>query len=529
MLEFEKETHSIKDAVIYARVSSIAQVKKGQGAESQATYCRQYAQWKGYAIHEVFKDSGITGSRADREGINAMFDYLRKHKSKQFVVIVDDISRLARDIRVHLDLRDAISECGAILESPSVTFGTDSDGRYFENMQALNAQHHREKNAEQTKKRQQARLIDGYWPFPASLGYKHETVRGHGKVMIPNEPIASIIKEALEGYACGRFQTQAEVSRFLESHPDFPKTKYGTVTGEATNRILTRVIYAGHVEAPTWNIPLRKGKHEGLISFETFQRIQKRLKGTPKLAVRSDIDQDFPLRGFVECHDCSNPLTACWSKSKTGKKHPYYMCHHKGCESKGKSIRRDDIEAEFNGLLETVQPSKTLVTLVQDMFKKAWSIQSETEATRKQAMKRTLSDTDKKIEGLLDRIIDSDNSSVISAYEKRIGNLEAEKLVLQENLAKTSVNTRPFNEMFELAAQFFANPQKIWRFGQLEHKRTVLKLVFGERLTYQRNKGFRTPIFSLVFKALEGFKMGESQMAESEGFEPSIEYHPILP
>ncbi|MEM7212953.1 MAG: hypothetical protein AAF479_13855, partial [Pseudomonadota bacterium] len=25
------------------------------------------------------------------------------------------------------------------------------------------------------------------------------------------------------------------------------------------------------------------------------------------------------------CADCGNPLTANWSKSKTGKRHPYYL------------------------------------------------------------------------------------------------------------------------------------------------------------------------------------------------------------
>ena len=221
MLAFDKYSHDLKDAVIYCRISSRAQEKKGMGLQSQETYCRQYAGWKKYNICKVFKDSAISGKCGDREGMKDMLAFLHSHPNKQFVVIVDDISRLARDIRVHLDLRDAIDQCEAVLESPSVTFGNDPDGRYFENVQALNAQHHREKNAEQTKKRQQARLIDGYWPFPASLGYKHEKMHGHGNVMVPQEPLASIIREALEGYASGRFQTQAEVARFLQSQPDF--------------------------------------------------------------------------------------------------------------------------------------------------------------------------------------------------------------------------------------------------------------------------------------------------------------------
>jgi site-specific DNA recombinase len=462
-------------------------------------------------ICRVFKDSAISGSCGDREGIKDMPAFLHANNKKRFVVIIDDISRPARDIRVHLDLRDAINECSAVLESPSVTFGTDSDGRYFENVQALNAQRQREKNAEQTKKRQQARLIDGYWPFPASPGYRHERKPGHGKVMVPQEPLASIMREALEGYASGRFATQAEVARFLETQPDFPKTRYGTVTIEAAHRIMTRVIYAGYVEAPKWNIPLLKGKHDGLISLETYEKIQERLYGKPKIAVRADIDEDFPLRGFVLCGDCGNPLTACRSKSKTGAKHPYYMCHKKGCESKGKSVRRAHMESAFEDLLQTAQPSKTLLDLARAMFKKAWNAQSETEAAHKASLKRELLEAEKKPEGLLDRIVTTDSHSVIAAYEKRIEKPENRRL-----------STRSFDEAFELAIKFLANPYKIWALGRLEHKRSVLKLAFKDPLRYCRKNGFRTPTLSSVFKGLDGFLGQKNVMAEGMRFELTI-------
>ena len=121
-------------------------------SQCKNTYCKQYAGYKGYTVHRTFKDSGITGSKADRNGIKEMLAFLKNNKNKRFVCLVDDVSRLARDIRVHLDLRDAIDSCYAVLESPAMTFGVDADGRYFENMQALSAMHHREKNAEQTKK-----------------------------------------------------------------------------------------------------------------------------------------------------------------------------------------------------------------------------------------------------------------------------------------------------------------------------------------------------------------------------------------
>ncbi|MBL4749771.1 MAG: hypothetical protein JKX71_04160 [Amylibacter sp.] len=38
---------------------------------------------------------------------------------------------------------------------------------------------------------------------------------------------------------------------------------------------------AAYVEAPDWDVSLRKGHHEGLISLETFQTVQRRMKETP--------------------------------------------------------------------------------------------------------------------------------------------------------------------------------------------------------------------------------------------------------
>src|SRR5690606_11113605 len=178
-----------------------------------------------------------------------------------------------------------------------------------------------------------------------------EKVGGHGKMLVRDEPLASIVKEALEGFASGRFQTQAEVKRFLEDQPAFPRAKNGVVLYQNVTNILVRSVYAGYVEAPNWGVSLRKGHHEPLISFETYKRIQERLDGKAKAPARKDIQADFPLRGAVACGDCGNPLTACWSKGRGGR-YPYYMCFQKGCPEYRKSIRREVIEGEFEALLK---------------------------------------------------------------------------------------------------------------------------------------------------------------------------------
>ncbi|MCB1581048.1 MAG: hypothetical protein H6859_04640 [Rhodospirillales bacterium] len=53
----------------------------------------------------------------------------------------------------------------------------------------------------------------------------------------------------------------------------------------------------------------------------------------------------------------------------------------------------------------------------------------------------------------------------------------------------------------------------------LELKRPVLKLVFAERLVYDRKTGFRTPNLSSPFKALRDISGTKWEMARPRRFE----------
>jgi hypothetical protein len=95
---------------------------------------------------------------------------------------------------------------------------------------------------------------------------------------------------------------------------------------------LNQPIYSGHIEVEKWDISLRKGRHEALITLETYYAIPERLHGKPRVPTRKNINADFPLRGFVTCGHCNQPLTANWLKGRQIL-YPCYLCHTKGCTS----------------------------------------------------------------------------------------------------------------------------------------------------------------------------------------------------
>lgn len=509
-----------RKAVIYCRVSSTKQTVEGDGLNSQQTRCREYAKYKGYTITEVFMDD-ISGGVVERPGMQTMLRYLKQHRAEDCAVIIDDISRLARGVQAHFELRKTILDAGGRLESPSIEFGEDADSIMVETMLATISQHQRQKNAEQVVHRMRARNMNGYWTSRSPKGYKYKETRGEGKVLVFDEPVASIVQEALEGFAHERFETQAEVKRFLESQPLFPKDlPNGELRRQTVTRILKKPLYAGYLEVPNWSVSLRKARHPGLIDFSTYQKIQERLAGKAKAPARKDLNEDFPLRGFVTCGDCDRPLKSCWSKGKY-KHYAYYLCQTESCDSYGKSIPKDTLEGDFETILNTLKPTETLFKHVKALFIDVRDQHRSQSKTAAASLKTELSKIDKQIEQLLDRIVEAASRSVISAYEKRIDSLETKKLILAEKLTEKPMQQGTYDQILEPAMGFLSNPCNLWNSDRFENKRAVLKLAFTERLAYVRNQGYRTPKIALPFALLNQVNGMEKQLKNSgnKGFQ----------
>lgn len=492
-------------ALIYSRVSSIKQRVDGGGLESQEHRCRQYAELNGYEVEAVFPDD-VSGSTdfMNRPGMRAMMAYLDAQVGKQFVVIFDDLKRFARNTELYFKLRRELASRGAMIECLNFKFEDTPEGKFIETVIAAQGELEREQNRRQVIQKMQARVENGYWVFRAPIGYKYVRSGSGGKVLVPDEPLASVVKDALEGYAMGRFCSQAEVQRFLEQDPYFPKDlPDGRLRPMTVSRLLRKTVYAGYVEAPNWKISLRPGQHKGLISFETHERILDHLDERKRPAARKDFNEDFPLRGFILCDDCGKPMTACWSKGKY-KHYPYYLCDTRGCPSKRKSVPRSNVEDGFAEILQTLQPSRELFNVARKMFSCASDARRAIADDARAEFRRQVKHVEKQIEGLLDRIVEATSPSVVSAYEARLAKLERQKIILSEKARKASPPKGQLEDFFELSLRFLSSPWNIYKNGDPQMRRTVLKLAFAEPLRFNRHEGYRTPETTLPFKVLEG-------------------------
>lgn len=232
-------------------------------------------------------------------------------------------------------------------------------------------------------------------------------------------------------------------------------------------QVLNQCAYAGFVEAPNWAVTMRQGHHEPLISFETYQLIQERLRGINRGPNRTNLRPDFPLRGHVICDGCETPLTACWSKGEF-KRYAYYLCPKRGCAHYGKSIRREKIEGEFEELLRNVQPTETLAKVAQSMFKELWDRRLAQAEARRKTLHAQFLKVDKEVGQFLHRIVETTVPSVVAAYEERISKLEVEKAAIRERMEEIGRPKSTFDNTLRTALEFLSTPLETMGFRASE-------------------------------------------------------------
>lgn len=176
-------------------------------------------------------------------------------------------------------------------------------------------------------------------------------------MVIEDRKQAELIKKGIEGFANNTLLEQHDLLNFWIRN-DLKMRKGETIQYlEQVKRLLTEMIYTGFIEYAKWDIGLKKGYHEPLISLETYYMVQEKISINGRMKFKMHTyDKDFPLRGYVLCSCCNQKITASFSTGRNGTKYPNYRCNNRACDFYSKGINKNDIERDFVDLLRGVSP-----------------------------------------------------------------------------------------------------------------------------------------------------------------------------
>lgn len=507
-------------ALIYCRVSSERQANEGSGIDSQKQRCRNRAKEKGWPVAKVFPDEGISGGLFERPAIKELIRYIDDHPADQFVVIFDDLSRFARDVKVHIQLKAEFASRGVGLECLNFSFNDSEESEYAELVLAAGNQYQKKANRRQVIQKMKARAENGHWPFCLPPGLKNIKDVTHTKLAIPDEPIASIFKTAIEGYRDRRLLTQFDVVNFIAEQYKIHGINR-KISLHGVQRLLTEILYAGFIEYPHWNISRRRAAHNGFISIETFDEVQCILADRTKPKVRRDTNPEFPLRGLTLCIDCHKPMTASFNTSRNGQRYPNFFCKTLGCPLRYKVVHRDKIEADFLTLLANVSLDQPMRNLAIAVLTDVWGQYQSHYADEQNSHQRQLQEVTGAISRLTDRIGKTENDTLIHTYETELLKLGKKK----EELDSVNYPFQYTGEQFGTATQkvmdVLEKPVEIWQTKNLDDQLTVFFMHFDQKLVYDRKTGFGTATLAQPVNLIRSLGSEKISSVETESSELS--------
>lgn len=495
-------------AVIYIRVSSQEQTQ-GYSLENQEESCLKYAEQNGMEVLKIFREEGVSAKTVSgRPELLELLKYCRDKKNKVSTVVVHRYDRWSRDTLNGLDAIAILAKEGVNLVSVTEPAQEGAFGKAIRNIMLVVAQLDNDLKSERTKSGMMAAFKAGRWPWKPKIGYKNIIVGEKKKVILIPEfkPIlTNLFVEAASG-----LYTKAELAEKLN------KAGYKKLWGSSANEktidtIIKSKFYFGVMESLTWKME-QKGIHSTVTDEDTWLLANKALYGNSPTF--SKVRHDMPLRRFVLCGNCNNPLTGSFSQGR-GKKYGYYHCTRKEC-SEHVRVAIKTLEEQFVEYLNQFS-----LTSIQQKLLEAVLIKNAEGKMRQQ--ERTVERINQALEALKEEKRDILRSKLLSQAEKGelIEDVRTRETVLKMERAEDKIDYKENEAVIDFVKHFTKNVGNYWERLDLPRQVALQSKIFPEKVAYD-GENFRTTHLSQSFELIKAYSEAKFELVTPPGVEPGF-------
>lgn len=369
-----------KSVGCYVRVSTISQDIDKFSINGQITQIKEYCQFHGYEVFDIYADRGVSGKTMNRPELQRMLKDAKEGKLD--CVMIYKTSRLARNTSDLLTIVEGLHKQNVEFFSLSENMKFDSNsGKLLLQILASFSEFERNNIAEGAFMGQLRRSQEGYYQGNLPLAYDKIPDSKH-ELMI-NQHEANIVKYIFESYAKGH--GYRKIANAL-NHKGYVTKKGNPFSISAVTYILSNPFYIGKIQFAKykdWNDKRRKGlndkpviaegKHTPIISQDLWDKVQARKKQVSKKPQVHGKGTNL-LTGIIFCEKCGAAYAASNTtntlKDGTKKRIRYYSCsnfRNKGSKvCSANSVRADVIEKYvMDQILEIVKSDKVLKQVVE--------------------------------------------------------------------------------------------------------------------------------------------------------------------
>lgn len=304
---------------IYTRKSVEDDFQKEQTSlESQRINCEKYAESRGWEIiPTLYEDYGRTGANMDREGFQRLLNDIRAGKID--CVVVYKLDRLTRSLMDFVNVIDGFfKEHHVSFVSATESFDTTTPvGTLVMTLLVVFAQFERQQTSLRVKDKIRTSRTQGIWTGGfIPLGYKSVD-----RKLEMDPQAAPWVRYIFDEYI--KTGSLMQIVRVLNEM--FPLEKYNMslFNYERLRTMIKNPIYKGYLP---YKNEIYKGRHEAIISEETWQQANELLK--TRFSSYPKKDSQFLLKGLFKCEACQRSMTPSFTK-KGPHIYRYYICLNK--------------------------------------------------------------------------------------------------------------------------------------------------------------------------------------------------------
>ena len=323
----------MKQAILYARVSSKDQEREGYSIPAQLKLLREYARTHDFRIVREFVDVE-TAKCSGRKQFGEMVCFLRQNSDCR-TLIVEKTDRLYRNFRDCVTLEDLDLEIHLPKEGQIISKDAKSQAKLVHGIQVVIARNYIENLREEVRKGMREKAEQGIYPSYAPFGYRNNRLE---RTIEANPEKAPIAQRIFEFYATGNYSLSSlRKAIAVETGRAFAKSYL--------ERLLKNPFYTGLF---TWEGKTYQGKHTPLISSELFERVQDVFRGHNRPKYRK---HQFAFSGLLRCGYDNCLVTAEMKKGR----YVYYHC----TGYRGKCLlpyfREEDLGERLGTILENIR------------------------------------------------------------------------------------------------------------------------------------------------------------------------------
>ncbi|MCC9138721.1 recombinase family protein [Pontibacter silvestris] len=493
-----------KVAVIYTRVSTKEQAETNQSLETQLDSCRVYAERNGYEVVGEFGGTYESAKSDERKEFKRMLDFVKKSRHNIGHIIVYSHDRFSRSGPSAAFIADELRQLGiSLLAVTQPVDATTPMGVLMQQLYFSMGHMDNHQRRERCTAGMLAMARKGYWPGKAPMGYDQLKVNGE-QVIKPNKQ-GKLIRLA--------FHLKAEQGLSNTDIIKRLKSQGLTLYDQTLTKIFRNPFYCGLITHGLLNTDeVIQGRHEPLISRETFLRVNGLQAQNAHGYTQVKEDEQLPLRHHIQCGSCQKPLTGYEMKKKGIH---YYKCNTKGCCLNRNAGKMHEL---YQQLLTEYQVDPILLPQVQEMMSQVFKKLSQDHEQEEKRLKLQLAELKKKLDALERRYAYGELEREI--YAKFSAELKAEMREIEVNLEKLSGPLSNHRTLLENGLKMMLSLSSTWGKGDAQKRRRLQALVFPEGAQYDREKeAYRTVRVNSFFGLAREIsqKMEEKERGKSSG------------